>query len=143
MCWEGSEVLPIEKLSNTVNLPEHQMQSYADKVVTLVNPTIATVYKVETFYKCLRCSSTDPSSETETRCCNAQCGILNNKTFCEKFSSLEILVIYGTAKERVVLTCVGDKIIAHLLGSNETPVTEEAIIRAPPIISLLHRNDKI
>ena len=75
------------------------MQSYTDNVVTLLNPTIAAVYKVET-YKCLRCSSqTEPSSETEARCCNAQCGILNNKTFCEKFSSVEILIIYGTAKK--------------------------------------------
>ena len=54
MCWEESEV--IEKLNNTVDVPENQMQSYNHNVVTLLNPTIAALYKVET-YKCLRCSS--------------------------------------------------------------------------------------
>ena len=45
-------------------------------------------------------------------------------------------------QKKVVLTGFGDKIIAQLLGSNEIPVNEEAIIRAPPIVSLLHRNNE-
>lgn len=142
MCWEGSEFKEIEEMENMVDLPADQAIDV--EPVVLKSLKIAAVYSLENFYKCLRYSSrTEPWSETESRCCNTQCGILSNSSFCEKFSTAEILIIHGPTSDKVVLSAFGDEIITELVGSSENSATEEAIIRSPPIVKLVHRNNEI
>lgn len=80
MCWEGSEVLPIEYLKNVVN-PPVDAAVVQGSCITLHKPKIAAIFKLETFFKCLRCGSrTEPAQCDEVRRCNQDCGILNNST---------------------------------------------------------------
>ncbi len=99
MCWEGSETHPIEDLQNVKKPPVNAAVAEEASCITLHNPKIAAVFKLETFFKCLRCGSrTEPAKGNEVRCCNRDCGILNNATFCDKFSSAEVLVVEGQRK---------------------------------------------
>ena len=92
LCWEGSEAQPIEEIENAVSPPTNSAVP-EPKSITIPKPQIAAVYKLETFYKCLRCGSrTEPASCNELRCCNKECGILNNSKFCDNFNLAEILV---------------------------------------------------
>ena len=117
MCWEGSDVVPIDHLQNVINPPADQ--AVVDETfITLANPKLAAVFKLQTFFKCLRCGSrTEPAKDidNEVRCCNQECGILNNSTYCEKFSSAEVLMI--AQKRKVTLTAFGET-IGELLGSS-------------------------
>ena len=113
MCWDGSETQVIANLKDTV-IPPTDPTINEINCVTLHDPKIAAVYKLETFFKCLRCNSrTEPAQLKEVRCCNKECGILNDSTFCETFSSAEILVVKD--HRRITLTAFGDK-ITELIG---------------------------
>ena len=61
-------------------------------------------------------------------------------TFCEKFSSVEILVVKG--HRRIQLTAFGE-MIDELLGDSSLTLTEEALIRSPPILELKYQNNEI
>ena len=140
MCWEGSEVLPIEDFKNVISPPINAAVVEAS-CITLHKPKIAAVFKLETFFKCLRCGfRTEPAERNEVRCCNQDCGILNNSTFSNKFSSMEILVVEGHNK--IQLTAFGE-MIDELLGDSRLTPTEEALIRSPPILELKYQNNEI
>ena len=135
MCWEGSEAQLIEEIENTVAPPANSTVP-EPKSITIQKPKIAAVYKLETFFKCLRCGScTEPASSNEVKCCNNECGILNNPTFCDNFSLAEILVVHE--RQKYVLTA-----FKELFGDNITP-TEEALLRSPPILELKCQNNEI
>ena len=136
MCWEGSETLSIEELENAVDPPVNAAVVEED-CITLQNPRIAVVYKLEAFFKCLRCGSrTEPAELNEVRCCNRECGILNESTFCDSFSSAEVLIVDG--HRRIPLTAFGE-MIAELLGDDNMAPTEEALLRCPPILELKYQ----
>ena len=112
---------------------------------TLMEPKIAAVFKLETFFKCLRCGSrTEPAKgiSKETRCCNKECGILNDSTFCEKFIATEILVV---DKERRIRLSAFGEVVNELLGKNVDIIspTEEELLRSPPISELRFKNNEI
>ena len=65
---------------------------------------------------------------------------MNDSTFCEKFSSAEVLVIEG--HQKIPLTAFGET-IGKLLGDNSVSPTEEALLRCPPILELKHQNIEI
>ena len=139
LCWEGSEAQPIEEIENTVAPPANST-ILEPKSTTISKPQIAAVYKLETFYKCLRCGSrTEPTSSIEVKCCNKECGILSNSTFCDNFSSAEILVVHEGQK--IVVTAFGE-MIKELLGDNVTP-TAEGLLRSPPILELKCQTNEI
>lgn len=138
MCWNGSETHIISDLKDTVAPPNDDIID----CITINNPQIAAVYKLETFFKCLRCGSrTEPGSGilNEARCCNKECGILNNTTFCEKLTSTEILVI--NQHHKIVLTAFADTIY-EIIGNNSTP-TQEKILQCPPIQKLIYKQNGI
>ena len=140
MCWEGSETLSIEELENVVDLPVIAAVVKED-CISLQNPEIAAVYKLEAFFKCLRCGSrTEPAKLDEARCCNQECGILNKSIFCDSFRSVEVLFVKGC--RRIALTAFGE-MIAELLGDDEMVPTEEALLRCPPIVELKYKNNEI
>ena len=127
------ETHPIEELQHVINPPDEPAVVEAS-CFTLVKPRIGAVF----IFKCLRCRShTEPA---EVRCCNCDCGVLNNSTFCEKFSSANILVIKG--RQNILLTAFGE-MISELLGDNSLSPTEEALLRYPPILELKHQNNEI
>ena len=105
MCWEGSEVKHIPELEDL--MPTEKIDD--PDVRTLKNCKIAAVYKLDSVYNCLRCSSRTEAGQdlSDARCCNPQCGILNNSTFCEKLLSAELLFISMTSHDKVVLTGFG------------------------------------
>ena len=140
MCWEGSEALPIEDLKCVVQSPVDAADVEAT-CTTLHKPKIAAVFKIDSFFKCLRCGSrTEPAENQEVRCCNQDCGILNNSAFCEKFNSAEILVVEG--QQKIQLTAFGEK-VSELLGDSTMAPTEEALMRCPPILELKFQNNEI
>ena len=103
MCWEGSETLSIEGLENAVDPPVNAAVVEED-CITLQNPRIAAVYKLEAFFKCLRCGSrTEPAELNEVRCCNR---VWYFATFCDSFSSAEVLIVDG--RRRIPLTAFGE-----------------------------------
>ena len=53
ICWEGSKVFPIEDLKNVVNPPIDAAVVEAS-CITLHKPKIAAIFKLETFFKCLK-----------------------------------------------------------------------------------------
>lgn len=121
MCREGSETLPIAQIQNIVDPPNVQGDVDTTDIITLQSPRIASDYKLENFFKCLRCSSrTEPAASefAEVRCCNSECGILNNSTFCDTFTLVKVLVIAGPRK--IVLSAFRD-MIQELLGDKVTP----------------------
>ena len=79
MCWEGSEVKQIPELEDV--MPTETIDN--PDMRTIKNCKIAAEYKLESVYKCLRCSSTTEVGQdlSDARCCNPQCGMLNNITF--------------------------------------------------------------
>ncbi len=128
-------------LQNVKKPPVNAAVAEEASCITLHNPKIAAVFKLETFFKCLRCGSrTEPAKDNEVRCCNRDCGILNNATFCNKFSSAEVLVVEGQRK--IPLTAFGE-MIGELLHDNNMTPTEEALLRCPPILELKHQNNEI
>lgn len=140
MCWDGSEIKIIANLKDTITPPIDPAIDQTD-CITLHNPKIAAVYKLETFFKCLRCASrTEPSHLNEVRCCNKDCGILNDSAFCDPFNSAEILIIDGHKK--IVLAAFGD-MITELLGNNTVTPTEETLLRCPPISQITYQNKEI
>ena len=125
MCWEGSEVNHIEQLEGIVTSGSVDPLSMKAECTILNEPKIAAVFKLETFFKCLRCGSrTEPADRNETRCCNKECGILNNSTFCEKFISAEILVVDGDRRNG--LSAFGE-VVNELLGKNVVYPKEEEL----------------
>lgn len=140
MCWEGSEVKPIDHLQNVAD-PPVDATVVEPSCMTLYNPKVAAVFKLETFFKCLRCGSrTEPAEGIEVRCCNKDCGILNSSNYCEKFSCAEVLFIEGQRK--LALTAFGE-MINELLGNSTLSPTEEELLRCPPIAELKHQNNEI
>ena len=138
LCWEGSEAQPIEEIENTVAPPANST-ILEPKSTTISKLQIAAVYKLETFYKCLRCGSrTEPISSIEVKCCNKECGILSNSTFCDNFSSAEILVVHEGQK---IVTAFGE-MIKELLGDNITP-TAEGLLRSLPILELKCQTNEV
>lgn len=137
MWWEGSEIHRIEELENTVD-PPLDAAVVAAKCITLQNPRIAAVCKLEKVFKCLKCGSdTEPAQTNEVRC---KCGTLNNSTYCDSICSAEIVIIDGDRK--IPLIVLGDMIAQLLDDINATP-TEEALLRSPPITELKYCNNKI
>ena len=136
MCWEGSDVNRIEELEDVVKSVDPLA---TEPECTILNePKIAAVFKLETFFKCLRCGSrTEPADANETRCCNKECRILNDTTFCDKFISADILVVDGD--RRSCLSAFGDK----LLGKDHISTTEEELLRSRPIFQLRLKNNEI
>ena len=141
MCWDGSEVKETEELKDVIDLPAAPVPNHAES--TIKNARIAAVYKLEKVVKCLRCSSrTEPGTvANQARCCNCQCGILNNTTFCDTFTSVEVLIISENS-ERIVLSAFSKEIITQLLGS-DCELTEEALLCSPLILYLTHKNNEI
>ena len=137
MCWSGSEFQTIEHVESEVD----GKLNAEEESITLHNPKIAAEFKLEKFFKCLRCGSrTEPAEGSEVRCCNRECSILNESSFCDTFSSAEVLVVEG--RNKVCLTAFGE-MIAELLGSNDVAPTEEGLLRCPPILEMKYRNNEI
>lgn len=91
-------------------------------------------------FKCLRCGSrTEPAAESEIRCCNQECGIFNESSFCDSFSSAELVV---EGRNKICLTAFGDT-IAQLLGDDSVTPSEEALLRCPPILEMKYQNNEI
>ena len=65
---------------------------------------------------------------------------MNESSFCDTFSSAEVLVVEG--RNKVCLTAFGD-MIAELLGSNDVAPTEEGLLRCSPILEMKYRNNEI
>ena len=138
MCWEGSEATLIEDLEGVVTSVDPAVTKA--ECTILKQPKIAAVFKLETFFKCLQCGSrTEPADGNETRCCNKDCGILNDSTFCEKFISAEVLVVDGD--NRIRFTAFGD-IVNDLVGKTDVSPTEEEFLRSP-IFQLKLKNNEI
>ena len=80
-------------------------------------------------------------NQVELRCCNKECGILNNSKFCDNFNLAEILVVNEGPK--FVLTAFGD-MAKELLGPGDdiTP-TEEVLLQCPQILELKCHNNEI
>lgn len=137
MCWSRSEIQSIEPVESAVD----SVGVAEENCITLCNPRIAAVFKLENFFKCLRCGSrTEPAEGSEVRCCNRDCSILNESSFCDSFSSAEVLVVEG--KNRVCLTAFGD-MITELLGHDDIAPSEEGLLRSPPILEIKYRNNEI
>ena len=141
MCWSGSEIQSIEEVESAFD-EQDSGAAIEEKCTTLHTPRIAAVYKLEKFFKCLRCGShTEPAEGSEVRCCSRECGILNESSYCVSFSSVEVLVV-TEGRKRICLTAFGE-MIAHLLGADNTVPTEKALLRCPPILELKYRNNEI
>ena len=144
MCWEGSEVRQIPELKDV--MPTETIEDPDIRI--LKNCKIAAVFKLESVYKCLRCSSRTEAGQdlSDARCCNPQCGILNNSTFCENLLSAELLFISLSSDEKVILTGFG-QIVLELLGPGTSTdcsqVTEEALLHSQPISTLTYKHDQI
>lgn len=137
MCWSGSEIQSIEPLANAVD----SVGGAEENCITLCNPRIAAVFKLEKFFKYLRCGSrTEPAEGSEVRCCNRECSILNESSFCDSLSSAEVLVVEG--RNRVCLTAFGD-MVAQLLGRDDVAPSEQGLLRSPPIVEIKYRNNEI
>ena len=123
MCWEGSKVDRIEQLEGVVTAVDPP--AIEPECTTLMEPKIVAVFKLETFFTCLRCGSrTVPAKgiSNETRCCNKECGILNDSTFCEKFIATEILVV---DKERRIRLSAFGEVVNELLGKTSTSFPQQ------------------
>ena len=65
-----------------------QSSCFRTELCHYTEPRIAAVYKLVT---CLWCGSRmELASCNEVRCCYRECGILNNSTFCDNFTSAEM-----------------------------------------------------
>lgn len=138
MCWSGSEIQSIEPVESAV---DGNAGGAEENCTTLCNPRIAAVFKLENFFKCLRCGSrTEPAEGSEVRCCNRECSILNESSFCDSFSSAEVLVVVG--RNRVCLSAFGD-MVAQLLGRDDVAPSEEGLLRSPPIVEMKYRHNEI
>lgn len=136
--WEGSEAQPIE---NVVSTPTNTAVP-EPKSITIPQLQIAAVYKLETFYKCLRCGSrTEPACCNELTCCNKECGILNNLKFCDNFNLAEILGV--NEGQKFVLTAFGDMVKEYLGPGDDITPTEEVLLQCPPILELKCQNNEI
>ena len=70
MCWSGSEIQSIEEVESAFD-EQDSGATIEETCTTLHNPRIAAVYKLEKFFKCLRCGSrTEPAEGSEVRCCS-------------------------------------------------------------------------
>ena len=87
----------VVQLQNTVNSPQVNVAGVEEDCITLQNPSVAAVYKLEAFFKCLRCGS--QTELNEVQCCSRQCGILNESTLCDSFRSADILVVKDHQKK--------------------------------------------
>ena len=135
MCWSGSEIQSIEPVESAV---DGNAGGAEENCTTLCNPRIAAVFKLENFFKCLRCGSrTEPAEGSEVRCCNRECSILNESSFCDSFSSAEVLVVVG--RNRVCLSAFGD-MVAQLLGRDDVAPSEEGLLRSPSIVEMKYRH---
>ena len=85
-------------------------------------------------------SRTEPAEGSEVRCCNRECSILNESSFCDSFSSAEVLVVVG--RNRVCLSAFGD-MVAQLLGCDDVAPSEEGLLRSPPIVEMKYRHNEI
>ena len=65
---------------------------------------------------------------------------MNQSSFCDSFSSAEVLVVEGRYK--VCCTAFGDT-IAKLLISNDVAPTEERLLRRTKIFEMKYRNKHI
>ena len=132
MCWEGSKVLPIEDLKNVVNPPVDAAVVEAS-CITLHKPKIAAIFKLETFFKCLRCGSRTECNEV--KCCNQDCGI---------FYFLRQIQLCGDSYSQRTLqdSTAFVEMIDKLLGDSSLTLTEEALIRSP-ILELKYQNNEI
>ena len=87
-----SEVLPIQDIADAVD-PTPTETTTDSNLITIDNPKLAAVYKLETFKMCIRCHSrVEPGVAQLGRCSKTGCAVLQDYTLCETSNIAELMV---------------------------------------------------
>ena len=141
---EVSEVLPTQDITDTIELSPTDTAT-DNTSVTIENPRIAAVYKLETFKMCIRCHSRVESEVTPLGRCTKQgratlqdCIIL----LCDTSNVAELFVI-DDAANKIRPYAFGNRIAE--IAATQNP-TEEQLLTASPISKITydeHNNEII
>ena len=135
MSRELSEILPTEDITDTVQLsPTHTATNSTS--ITIENPRIAAVYKLETIKMCIRCHSrVEPEAPPLGRCTKQGCYTLQDYTLCDSSKVAELLVL-DDAANKITLYAFGDRIAQ--IAAIENP-SEEQLLTASPISKIINK----
>ena len=88
---EISEVLPTQDITDAVE-PSPTQTTTDSNLITIDNPKLAAVYKLETFKMCIRCHSrVEPGVAPLGRCSKTGCAVLQDYILCETSNVAELL----------------------------------------------------
>lgn len=133
MCREFSEVLPTQDITDTVE-PSPTQTTTDSNFITIDNPKVAAVYKLEMFKMCIRCHSrVEPGVPPLGRCSKTGCAILQDYTLCETSNIAELLMMDGVNK--ICLYAYGNRIAE--IAATQNP-SEEQLLTAPPISNITY-----